>query len=66
MLKKAEKIESVVESDEALKEELNNRQIKIVENKATKKELQQQFDVLENTLTKLQSDKEAIQIKEKN
>ncbi|MFI3620871.1 AAA family ATPase [Vagococcus fluvialis] len=65
LLKKAEKIESVVESDEALKEELNNRQIKIVENKATKKELQQQFDVLENTLTKLQSDKEAIQIKEK-
>lgn len=65
LLKKAEKIESVVESDEALKEELNNRQIKIVENKATKKEQQQQFDVLENTLTKLQSDKEAIQIKEK-
>ncbi|MGL5684703.1 MAG: AAA family ATPase, partial [Vagococcus fluvialis] len=28
LLKKAEKIESVVESDEALKEELNNRQIK--------------------------------------
>lgn len=65
LLKKAEKIESVVESDEALKEELNNRQIKIVENQATKKEQQQQFDVLENTLTKLQSDKEAIQIKEK-
>ncbi|WP_288394264.1 AAA family ATPase [uncultured Vagococcus sp.] len=65
LLKKAEKIESVVESDEALKEELNDRQIKIVENKATKKELQQQFDVLEKTLTKLQSDKEAIQIKEK-
>ncbi|WP_270313123.1 AAA family ATPase [Vagococcus fluvialis] len=65
LLKKAEKIESVVESDESLKEELNNRQIKIVENKATKKEQQQQFDVLENTLTKLQSDKEAIQIKEK-
>lgn len=65
LLKKAEKIESVVESDEALKEELNNRQIKVVENQGTKKELQQQFDVLENTLTKLQSDKEAIQIKEK-
>lgn len=65
LLKKAEKIESVVESDEALKEELNNRQIKIVENQGTKKEQQQQFDVLENTLTKLQSDKEAIQIKEK-
>lgn len=65
LLKKAEKIESVVESDEALKEELNNRQIKIVENQVTKKEQQQQFGVLEKTLTKLQSDKEAIQIKEK-
>ncbi|MBO0437668.1 AAA family ATPase [Vagococcus fluvialis] len=65
LLKKAVKIESVVESDEALKEELNNRQIKIVENKATKKEKQQKFDVLEKELTKLQSDKEAIQIKEK-
>ena len=65
LLKKAEKIESVVESDEALKEELNNRQIKIVENQVTKKEQQQQFDDLEKTLTKLQSDKEAIQIKEK-
>lgn len=33
--------------------------------KRLKKELQQQFDVLEKTLTKLQSDKEVIQIKEK-
>lgn len=65
LLKKAEKIESVVETDEALKEELNNRQIKIVENQGTKKEQQQQFGVLEKTLTKLQSDKEVIQIKEK-
>ena len=65
LLKKAEKIESVVDSDEALKEELNNRQIKIVENQETKKEQQQQFGVLEKTLTKLQSDKEAVQIKEK-
>lgn len=65
LLRKIEKIESVVESDKSLKEELKKRQVKIAENEAIKKEQQQEFEILETTLAKLQLDKEAIQIKEK-